>query len=123
MKIYSILLVLTLVFFFSTCKDKDATPQLNVDSEICDSLPSSYEADIQPIMESNCALKDCHGDAKADGKYLRTYEEVKTQAERGEFLRAIRHEKGADPMPQGREKLSDEDIRTIECWIFNNYPE
>lgn len=112
---------LTLVII-SACNDDDATPDPKQQQELCDSIDVNYEINIKPIMQTNCSTPYCH-ELGAGGVNLNTYAQVKMAAEGGKFLKAIKHQAGASPMPKSGGKLSDGDIEAIECWIQNGYKE
>lgn len=100
-------------------KDKTA-PKPEVD---CNDFPHSFSQDVQPIFETNCALSDCHSSAQDEGQFaLNTYDDAVFAAGFEEFLLAINHEPGADPMPDGEPKLPQAQINTIECWVAAGMP-
>lgn len=82
----------------------------------CDSIAASFSQDILPLINSKCS--PCHVDGNASGGHTWTnYDEV--FADKNLILSAINHEPSTSNMPQGRDKLSDENIRLVECWIEN----
>lgn len=90
----------------------------------CTGVTPGYTADIAPVL-ATCAISGCHGDSGTQaGINLTTYENVKTASSNSKFLKAIKHESGAESMPPaGFEKLSDANIKLIECWIKNGKPQ
>ena len=90
----------------------------------CTGVTPGYAADIAPVL-ATCASDGCHGNNGTQaGVNLKTYESVKTASSNSKFLKAIKHESGAESMPPaGFEKLSDANIKLIECWIKNGKPE
>jgi hypothetical protein len=116
--------LLTIILFIAiACNDDDALPKLSVNADICAPIEAGFAANIDSIISGNCAIPECHNSDGAGGIFLRNYEEIMKEANTGKFVKAIRHEKGAVPMPDKAQKLSDETIRIIECWIFNKFPE
>jgi mono/diheme cytochrome c family protein len=110
------------LFLMYSCKDDDATPDPQQQQALCDSINVDYENNIRPILQTNCATPYCH-EGGAGGITLNTYNQVKEVAEGGKFLKAIKHQTGASPMPKTGDKLSDTEIEAIECWIQNGYKE
>jgi len=108
------------LLLFSCTKDK-AKPKSALD---CTTTAHTFAADVQPILTTNCALSDCHSDAQDDGGFpLNTYDDAVFAAGFEEFLKAIKHEPGAEPMPDGEPKLPQEDIDAIECWVLAGTPD
>ena len=57
------------------------------------------------------------------GFKLSNYTEVKTAAEKTNWLGAIKHEDGFEAMPKGGTKLSDSQIQQLECWEKTGFKE
>ena len=99
------------------CDDDDKVVITDNPMTLCDSLDILYTNDVKPLLASaGCSGPYCHGSG-AGGFSLDNFENTKISAENAKFLKAIRHETGASPMPKGQDKLSDGDIQIIECWI------
>jgi hypothetical protein len=82
----------------------------------------TYTSDIKAIIDTNCA-SSCHSSfKKAHHLDLSTYELVKEEASKKDFLGAIKHEKGFEEMPKKHPKLADATILKIETWIKNGSP-
>jgi cytochrome c553 len=90
----------------------------------CTGVTPTYTADISPILAS-CAIDGCHGNIATQANInLTTYEGAKSGSANSKFLKAIKHQSGAEAMPPaGNDKLSDANIKLIECWINNGKPE
>lgn len=90
----------------------------------CTGVTPGYAADIAPIL-ATCAVSGCHGNSGTKaGINLSTYENVKSVSSNSKFLKSIKHESGAESMPpSGFEKMSDANIKLIECWIKNGKPQ
>jgi len=109
-----------MLLLFSCSKDQ-AKPKSDLD---CMTTAHSFADDIQPILTTNCALSDCHSSAQDDGGFpLNTYEDAVFAAGFPQFLQAIKHESGAEPMPDGEPKLPQEHIDAIECWVLAGTPD
>lgn len=116
-------------FFYSCGDDTTPTPNNNnnntdttgkdTSAGPCAGVQANYTA-ISQIITANCA-GGCHNTGIA-GISLNTYDEVKLAVESGRLLASIRHEQGVSPMPKGRSKLSDAQIKQFECWKANGYP-
>jgi hypothetical protein len=107
-----------------SCSDEPATPNdSTIDQSICDSLNPTYNRMIAALVNGNCAFGGCHDVSGAGGYKLTNYEEVKAAAQTDKFLKAIKHEAGASPMPKNGTKFSESNIQLFECWIQNGFPE
>jgi hypothetical protein len=90
----------------------------------CSGVTPTYTTDVKPIIDINCATAGCHNaTSKKDGKDYSTYELVKIGASSEAFMGSMQHLSGYKPMPKGGNKLSDEQLKTIYCWIQNGMPE
>lgn len=99
------------------CEDDDKEIIITQPQELCDSLDVLYTQDIAPLLdEVGCSGVYCHGGG-AGGVSLNNWVNTKAATEDPKFLKAIRHELGASPMPKGRDKMTDQQIELIECWI------
>jgi len=105
------------------CEDDDAVVVTDQPQNLCDSLDVLYSNDIAPMLaDAGCSGGYCHGGG-AGGFTMNDYTTTKTSAESAKFLKAIRHEAGASPMPKTGGKLSDDQIQKIECWVQNGFRE
>ncbi|MBK8052910.1 MAG: hypothetical protein IPK35_06430 [Saprospiraceae bacterium] len=117
LKTFSIVVILTT---FITCT-KDSTTESNAS---CSTVVSTYTNNVATIMNASCASAGCHSaSTKAAGYDLSSYNGTKSGAANSKFLKSIKHESGADKMPQGGSKLPDASIKLIECWIANGTPQ
>ncbi|RYD57333.1 MAG: hypothetical protein EOP56_08470 [Sphingobacteriales bacterium] len=84
----------------------------------CDSTNFAYNTAIKPLTEKYC--KGCHNAVSLSGGLsFDTYDGIKTVAQNGKLLTAIKHQPGASAMPKGGNKLSDCEIYQVEKWIAN----
>ena len=116
---YLTFIIVASTLLMCSCEDDDAKPDPVQPQDLCDSLDYTYNNDVKAIIDANCATGYCHGGAGAGGVYMADYTETKTVASGGKFLKALKHEVGASPMPKNQPKLSDADIQIIECWVQN----
>jgi hypothetical protein len=110
------IIFISFLFIFS-CGDDDS----KVD---CSGVSPKYTNDIDKIVNESCATAGCH-DAitKAVGLNMSTYDGTKSATKSDKFLKSIKHESGATKMPLGGNKLSDQIIKRIECWVQNGTPQ
>ncbi len=106
--------IATAVIF--SCKKEDPVD--------CTGITPTYTSDIAPIMNQQCAFSGCHGgNNPSDGIDLSNYADTKAESTNGKVIASIKHASGTKAMPQGSQKLSDADIRLIECWVQNGAPQ
>jgi hypothetical protein len=104
---------------FPGCGD-DAVEKID-----CSGITPTYSADIAPILNATCADDGCHGSVNSQaGIKLTNYAETKAGSGNSKFLKAIKYQSGATAMPPDPAlKLSDAQVKLIECWIQNGKPE
>ena len=84
----------------------------------CDTSGMSFATDIQPILNTNCALSGCHKMGSATGGYiLDTYAGVNATVSSGRLLGSVNHAAGFSPMPKNSSKLASCDINKITAWV------
>ncbi len=84
---------------------------------LCDTANVAYMADIVPILQSRCAIADCHvpgGDGTGD---FTTYAGLLSQVQNGNLLQAVQHLPGAIPMPPSGEVIPTCEIAHIVAWV------
>lgn len=116
------LLILSLSALIWACSDKESSdPATGGQQSICDSIQPNYTDNIAVVLDNLCT--PCHTSSTSGGINVSGYANAKATAQNAKFLAAIKHESGAQAMPQGQAKLSDNTIQLIECWIENGFPE
>jgi len=86
-----------------------------------DKLPDTYDSVAHIIVQLNCI--SCHNsDVKQGDVVLETYDQVKRYVTTGQFMGAIRHESGYQPMPPNT-SLRDCDIQQLQQWIDKGMPQ
>jgi len=121
-----IILLTVLTFCLSSCYydvDEELNPPLV--SNVCDTTASKFGADIQPILNSNCATTGCHTTVSIAGGYIfDNYTDTKSTIDNdsARFIGSILQETGFSPMPKGGSKLSDCNISKIKAWIASGAP-
>ena len=128
MKLQSIIYTLTLLILLtslailpSSCvSDKlDKIPE----PEFCDTIVTSYQLNIQPIVETYCAYSACH-DGSAPGTYL-SYEGMLPSLENGKIMERAINSRDMPPTyaNQGLTELPQAEYDMLNCWIEQGYPE
>ncbi len=121
-KSFSLLITLCCLLILFSCSD-DEVPT-DGGALDCSGQAPTYSANIKSIVDGSCATSGCHNSStQANGIDLSTYDLVKSESGKNNFLGSIRHESGFDRMPQGKSKLPDSTIDMIACWIENGAPE
>jgi hypothetical protein len=114
-KIFVVLSLLTIV---SACKKEALT------AYGCSNLTPTYTTDVKPILDGNCMGSGCHSSSrKAAGYDLSNYNGALNASGKDAFLGAIQHKSGYKKMPRFDSKLSEENIKTISCWVQNGATE
>lgn len=111
----NVLLIGTLLVGLATSCSNDSESDL---TEMDDSdNPITYNANIRPIINSNCL--GCHSDPPRNGAPfpLATFEQVKTRAENGSLLNAISKQTGEPRAMPPSGRLSQSTIDLIDQWI------
>lgn len=84
----------------------------------------TYAGVVSPIFDAHC--RECHASsvalAKGGGNDFGSYAAINAYPQFS-LLGCIRRDPGFDPMPQGRDKLSDCDIQRIEKWYALGKPQ
>lgn len=95
--------------------------------QICDTADVKYSDQVSEIISLKCY--DCHSNSTQiiSGVSFEGYANISSYLSIGigasYLMQSIKHEVGATPMPKDRPKLSECEIRTIEIWINNGYPD
>lgn len=99
----------------------DNETDLYPDFAQCDTTNVTYSQSIAPIMSASC--NSCHNTATASGGIITdTYAGVQSAAAGGLLWKAVNHESGVLPMPQGGGKLSSCNLQMISIWINAGMP-
>ncbi|MBO6516270.1 MAG: cytochrome c [Bacteroidia bacterium] len=86
----------------------------------CDGLIPTYSEDVKKIMDTNCALSGCHdSNSKKSGRDYSTYEGVSADAGNDAFMGSVQHLNGYSAMPKNGDKLTEEQLKILSCWITN----
>ena len=96
--------LLFICILWVSCKKEEETPAC------------SYTASIRPVINSKCAIPDCHNGSTALGDFT-TYEGLKTRADNGR-IRTNVFELNIMP-PASASPLTDEEKELIKCWLDN----
>ncbi len=96
------------ILLVQACKKDDYK---NLD---CGKTPSTYQADIRPIIESNCLSSGCHNSGSINGDFT-SYAGLKGKANNGSLNKRVLDKKD---MPSGG-SLSLDQRKKIKCWLNN----
>ncbi len=76
----------------------------------------SFSVNVNPIIQANCAIPDCHAAGSTNGPgALTTYEQIKNVAVEIKSAVVSRF------MPK-RGSLTESQIKTISCWVDASAP-
>ena len=111
-----ILFVITGIVFFSSCYyDKEEV--LYPDGLNCGTVPARFAANVSPIIQTRCAVADCHAAGSTNGVGpLTNYTLIKNAAQQ------IKAAVVSGFMPQNS-TLTAVEIKTISCWVDAGAPE
>src|SRR5687768_10947384 len=103
------------VFFFSSCENE----QEPVLVKECDpAVPVTYSNSISQILSTNCL--GCHFSG-GNVPNLHNYAQVQAHAPR--IIKAVNHQPGVLPMPQGSAKLDAATLKKFKCWEQQGFKE
>ena len=111
-----------MIIVVASCRKTDPLPP---NTGLCDNTNFTF-SDVQYIFENRCV--GCHvygGEAVASGGFS-SYQGVEAvlNADQSTFLSQIRWEMSdLDYNMPPTEKMSNEDIQKLECWIEAGYPQ
>jgi hypothetical protein len=89
----------------------------------CDTTDVTYSGTIAPLMQTRCALPDCHvsgGDGTGD---FTTYEGVLSQVSDGDLVASVQQTSGSIPMPPDSPPIPACEIAAIIAWVNSGAPE
>lgn len=124
-RLFAITILLTGMIFHSGCY-YDSEEHL-YPSQGCDSTDVKYSDQVAAIFQQKCF--DCHSNSTQiiSGVSFEGYANLSGYLSVGigatYLMQSINHTAGATPMPKDRPKLSECDIRIIEIWINDGYPD
>ena len=91
--------------------------------EFCDTLVTSYELNIQSVVETYCAYSGCH-DGSSPGTYL-TYQGMVPSLENGSVRERAINTRDMPPSyaNEGFTELPEIEYELLNCWIEQGFPE
>lgn len=95
-------------FLWVSCKKDD-------DTNAC-----AFSATIQPVINTKCAIPNCHNAGSALGDFT-TYEGLKTRADNGRIRTNVFDLKIMPPA--SATPLTDEEKEQLKCWLDNGAPQ
>ncbi len=120
------LICIAAVISFTSCyNDNEATLYPTTTTNVCDTTAATFTAVISPIISKNCATPNCHSSAASSGganygSYATIQKYIKAKSTT--FFADINQTSGADPMPQGADKLAACDINKLLAWYNKGMP-
>ncbi len=120
MKSYFNLLLATLFLVSAVaCSSDDSSGGGNTggnNQTNCDNFTPRFSADVQPIINQTCAIAGCHVSGFGSGDFT-TFNGIKNRA--GSIKTQVVAKSMPPPNSSGPKSLTDDQIRTIRCWIDN----
>jgi len=121
---YTLITVVTLTVLAvlpSSCNNDKLDPI--PEPEFCDTLVTSYNLNIQPIVETYCAYSGCH-DGSSPGVYL-SYEGMLPSLENDKIMTRAINSRDMPPSyaNEGLTELPEAEYNILNCWIEQGYPE
>lgn len=113
---------MAVIWIFTGCYYDNREELYPVGPGSCDTLDMSFQKDIKPIMDKQCATAGCHASLLPTGYDLSTYAGVYLLIPSGRFLASIDHT-GPFPMPKDLPKMDDCSIAKIAAWIHTGAPD
>lgn len=115
--------VLLLVFGLLPASCDNAVLPEVPEPEFCDTLETSYNLNIRPIVETYCSYSGCH-DGSSPGVYL-TYNGMLPNLNSGEITERvlIARDMPPDYANEGLRTLPEQEFGIFECWVNEGYPE
>jgi cytochrome c553 len=121
-KIISALAIMVMVTY--ACKKTSTNPDYAADA-VCSGTTPTYTANVQSILNTNCATSGCHSAASSKaGVNLSDFASASSQFKsNSKNLASVHHGSGVEAMPKNASKLSDADINKLDCWVKNGCPQ
>ncbi len=110
-----IAVILSLLFLASCYNDNEEELYGLID---CNPLDVSYSKDIEPLINSSCAISGCHVQGGSGTGIFANYENVKAKVDDGSFRQRVIVQKDMPPSSP----LSDCQIKYIESWLNAGAP-
>ncbi|ANI88431.1 hypothetical protein A9P82_03400 [Arachidicoccus ginsenosidimutans] len=105
----------------NSCSKANETALQQSGGITCDTVNMKYQADVLPILTAECY--SCHSSqtylSSGSNLNLEDFGILKSEADNGDLLNAIKHTGNVTPMPLNLPQLSDCEINTITDWINN----
>lgn len=109
----SIVLTGVILLFYGCYNDKE---EILYGAATCDGVNTSFAANVNPIIQSNCAKPDCHAAGSTNGPGpLTSYSQIKNAAVQIQSAVVSRF------MPEDG-SLTTSQIKTISCWVNAGAP-
>lgn len=104
----------SMLLFYGCYNDKEEL--LYGGGNSCEGVSTSFATNVNPIIQSSCAIPDCHAAGSTNGPGpLTTYAQIKNVAVDIKSAVVSRF------MPKTG-SLTDSQIKTISCWVDSGAP-
>jgi uncharacterized membrane protein len=111
---YSIAIFCCIIF--SSCYYDKAEVLYGASNADCNTLSAKFSTDINPIIQTNCTLSNCHGSNSPSGVNFYNYNQISLRTD-AIYKRALFVK---DMPPTG--PLSIQDQNKLKCWIGAGAP-
>ena len=86
----------------------------------CDTVNVSFEKDIEPIIENNCAISGCHVAGSGAGGIYNNYNRIKAKVDNGSLHERVVVQQNMPPPDKGA--ITDCQIDKMDAWINQGAP-
>lgn len=118
MKNIGILLTISTLFLMACESTKVPVPEFDCEVE------RTYLADVELIIQTNCAYSGCHVQGTPGISDYSNYNNLVGAIESGIFENRVLETRTMPPAnAPGPDELTDDEIEILNCWIEQGYPE
>jgi len=103
-----------MLIFLGSCTGKKN--EVAVAPDPCRAI--SFAGDIQPIINTRCAIQGCHVAGFPQGNFT-VYDSLKIKVDHGKFQLRVMETKSMPPL----NPLSTADLDKIQCWLEQGAPD
>ena len=118
MKLFKILLSISLVVIVVFACKKDEDPKIDPPKDNCENTAYTYENDIKAIINSNCNVTGCHDGVNKDRKPMTNYDELKKLVDAGGVRTRALENKSMPPNGPLSQTMQDK----LDCWMKDGSP-
>lgn len=104
-----------LLLFTGCANNKTEEPQPEPIQE-CAPGANGYAAKISPIIQAKCSTPGCHAFG-GGGPEFKTYADLKAKVDNGRLEDRVFVRK--DMPPSGHPQLTEDELKSLRCWLNN----